>query len=177
MRNYENERAIDPEFLEEEVLAIPSLYGYYSDIKLDLTEQLREVEDQFELWRSGLVAEINNDPALFNLKKASIATVDATILQILHNEIDEINEVGIKAKSKIKKLQHDLDVIAIQLKSLDKKDSALDKAIKLFVANWFVGPKNPQTIKAGKRIVKEKSGKTAEKIRDAGKKRSRRNRG
>ena len=180
MNEYENDIAIDPEFLEEEWLRQPSLYFKYSDMKRQAAEDQSKAKDKLELWKAQTSLRIRSDPEGFGIKKATNDSVAEKILVLLSEgpmDKEDIDGFGFNHKKAYDEATYRLNVFGNVLSSLDHKKKALEMLVQLHVSNWFSGPKEPKNIPPGKRIADKKSGETAEKIRDAGKKRSRRNRG
>ena len=179
MNEYENDIAIDPEFLEEEWLRQPSLYFKYSDMKRQAAEDQSKAKDKLELWKAQTSLAIRSDPTSFNLVKSTNDAVNETILALLgadEKEMAKGDPKGPGFKKAYDEATYQLNVFGNVLSSLDHKKKALEMLVQLHVSNWFSGPKEPKNLPPGKRIANKKSGKTAEKIRDAGKKRSRRSR-
>jgi len=171
MKEYEKDIAIDPDLLEEEWLAQPSLYFKYSDLKRQAAEDQRGAKDKLELWKAQTSLEIRSHPETFGIPKATNDAVNETILSLMGADDSE----GGKFKQDYDEATYRLNVFSNVISSLEHKKKALEMLVQLHVSNWFSGPKEPKDIPAGKRIADRKSGATADKIRkQTNKKRKRR---
>jgi len=155
---YEKDLGIDPFALDEEWLRQPGLFMRYCEATAEAGKVRDKAKEKVGVVRAELDREIRKDPAKYGLEKMTETMVAGAIL--LQARYTEVADALIEADFKFNILQS-------AVRAFDHKRSALENEVKLWLGNYFSGPKEPRDIPSGKRIVDMARDRMAERQRDA----------
>jgi hypothetical protein len=138
--DYEKDLAIDPHMLDEEWLLQPVLAYEYGK-ELAYAKRVRDkAAENVKIVRSNLVKDASK-----NLDKPTVANVESYYRT--HNDHLQAKDELIEAEFTVNVLQAAVDAI-----SWDRRAS-LENEVKLYLGQYFAGPKEPRDIATGKRML------------------------
>ena len=158
--DYAADLAIDPYALDEEWLRQPSLYMKYSLLVADAEKKRGLAKERLDVTKAELERAIRKDPDKYIPTEIKLTEAVITSTIVLQPAYREDN-------SKLTEANYELDILQAAVRAFDHRKSALENEVRLWVGNYFSGPKEPRDIPGGKRIVDLARGKVAERSREA----------
>lgn len=175
--NYEEELSINPDALDVEWLAQPSLFMKYAEAASEARHAMDEAKENVDLVKAEVDREIRQDPGAFGLEKTTEGSISAAVL--CHERYQEAIE-----KYNQSRFQNDLLMNAVR--AFDQRKVALENLVKLHGQSYFSGPSEPRNLgmEWDKRVkcssarskVKDRLNKGDDDEDDSGKKKPRRRR-
>lgn len=136
----EHER-FEPEFfsfdkhrLDEEIVAQPKMYFSHAVLLADARRDYEQSEAEKDLTYAELSKEIRSDPQSFGLDKITEDAVKQTIVASKRYQ---------RAAQKVIDKRHDMDVAQAGVTALDHRKRGLEKAVDLFLSDYFATPRVP----------------------------------
>ena len=144
--DYEEDLAIDPEYLDKEWLKQANLYGNYGDLEAEAARAKDDAKSRMDQTGAELELKIRKKPTDFGLEKATDKTVAAAVLdqQVYMDAIDEYNQSKYAHK-----------VASNVLTAFEHRKKALENLVHLYSSGYFAGPKEPHTLDGGKAYIKK----------------------
>jgi len=147
--NYMEDLAIDPQNLAEEWLGQPGLYMRYAEALADAQKMRDKAKERLDVAKADLDGKIRRTPEAFGLSKITETIVSSTISLLLDEGYEEYNGLP----SKLLESNYEVNLLQAAVKAFDHRKKALENLVMLYVAKWFAGPKEPQYLEPGKRII------------------------
>ncbi len=140
--NYEQDLAIDIHDLAREWLYQPLLFMKYSEELAKARKRLAFQEEKIKVIRSELIKEASNK---------SEGGKSADLREAYYRTHPKHKE----AKEKEIELAYEVNILESAVFAFNQRKVALENDVKLLIAQYFAGPKEPQTLPAGKRFSPE----------------------
>ncbi len=139
MNKLQNDKSIDPEQLDVEVVKQAETFFYWSEKAVEARAEKDRQEMKVDLLRSRLDGEARAKPEDFGLMKTTEAAISAAIA--CHEEMQAEQDKLIGAKEKVNLM----DKIVI---TMEQKKRMLELLVTLHGQNYFAGPSTPRNIGA-----------------------------
>ncbi len=140
--DYQKDLAIDPHNLAEEWLNQPILFMRYSEELAHVRKRLSFQEEKVKIVRSRLIKEAAD-------KAEGGKSAD------LREAYYRTHKDHIEAKDKQAELEFEANLLESAVFAFNQRKVALENLVKLFIAQYFAGPREPQTLPEGKRFSPE----------------------
>ncbi len=128
---------IDQNTLDKEWISQPRFYHKYAIMLADARRIYEQAKADKELVSAELDREVRLNPTKFGVTKITEGVVEQTI--ILQREYRKAHDACIDAK-------HEVDVVQAHVDTLDHRKKALEDLVKLFLADYFSKPKDPEGV-------------------------------
>ena len=135
--NYANDVSIDESALDVEWLRQPTLVRLYNQEVAERKRQLARLSEEFGVLKAELTRKINTNPEKYGLAKATVDTVNSTI--VIQEEYQDL-------RNQIIESEYELEMAIGGSRAMDHKKTALENLVKLFGQNYFAGPALPRDI-------------------------------
>ncbi len=171
--NYEQDLAIDPFILHEEVLRQPSLFSKYSDLTSEAERERDQIKERIVTLKADLdrvKAEldqaIRSDPSKFiphkDIKEASI-----TGAVILHPDYKKALALIHTANLELIEADYTLSHLYGSVKSFDHRKAMLELSVRLWERGYWSAPNLPHEIsEGGKRMVEVARDQVSSRMRE-----------
>jgi hypothetical protein len=135
--NYANDVSIDESALDVEWLRQPTLVRLYNQEVAERKHQLARLSEELGVLKAELTRKINTNPEKYGLAKATVDTVNSTI--VIQEEYQDL-------RNQIIESEYELEMAIGGSRAMDHKKTALENLVKLFGQNYFAGPALPRDI-------------------------------
>ena len=135
--NYANDVSIDESALDVEWLRQPTLVRLYNQEVAERKRQLARLSEELGVLKAELTRKININPEKYGLAKATVDTVNSTI--VIQEEYQDL-------RNQIIESEYELEMAIGGSRAMDHKKTALENLVKLFGQNYFAGPALPRDI-------------------------------
>lgn len=137
--DYESDTRIDPEALDTEWLAQPSLMRRYTAHAAEMKKELDEAKERLEVGKAKIELEIRSMPERFGLTKVTEGAIQSTL--ILQDDYAALMKGFIDAK-------YEAEIALGAVRAMDQRKTALEELVRLFAASYFAGPRVPRDLSA-----------------------------
>jgi hypothetical protein len=135
--DYEEDLSIDPDALDMEWTAQPTMYMRYAELLSRLKKQYEESKLSHDYLCADLDSSIRANPIPYtgSMKKPS----EAHMLNIM------LQQPSVKVSStQLLELKHLIDIFTHAVKAMDLRKSALENLVRLHGQQYFAGPAEPR---------------------------------
>ena len=137
MSTLDNDLYIDDSALDVEWLTQPDLMKKYTRLQADAKREYELQKEALAVVRANLDKHIRKFPDQHDLDKVTNETVNSAIMT---------SEKYRKANFKLIDAQHDMQLLAGAVASVEMRKSALENLSRLLAMNYFAGPKTPRNL-------------------------------
>lgn len=136
--NYENDIKIDMDALDLEWFEQPEKMFKYSSHAADMRRKLDLAKEKLELIKAELDSEIRKSaPSKYGLEKFTEGAITSIILK---------DKKYISANQTMNDAKYDLDIAQAAVIAIAQRKDALENLVKLFLGQYFAGPKVPRDL-------------------------------
>lgn len=135
--DFEKDVNIDETILDIEWLEQPNLMLKYGKLVVQARKEYDLAKENLDVVKAELDKEIRNDPAKFDLPKATESAIVAAILT--HPKYRQASERLVEAK-------YNLGMYQTAANAIETKKAALENLVKLHGQQYFAGPKVPHDL-------------------------------
>lgn len=156
--DYEQDLAIDPHNLAEEWLRHPMLYMKYSEELAEAGKRRDKAKETLDIGKAQLDSSIRKDPDAYNVPKVTETAVSNAIL---------ISEGYQRLSEEYNETVWEVNILSAAVRAFEQRKKALESLVQLYIAQYFAGPKEPQNLPEGKRMVDIARGERSDKQRES----------
>ncbi len=136
--NYAEDLAIDPDQLDEAWLNQPGLYMKYAQAHAQAVLDKDKVWERLKIRRSQLIKEAKETGA-----------GNATLQEAYYRD----HKDHIALKDELIQAEYDCSILQGACIAFSNRKAALENMVRLWIAEYYVGPQQPRDIPGGKRVV------------------------
>lgn len=155
--SYEEDLAIDPHALDEEIIRHPAIYMRYAAMLSQAQKEQDEAKSDMDLVKADLDTRIRQEPESFGLKKATESAIQAAITT---------HETFRRAESHYFDVTSTVRLLAQVVRAFEHRKKALELQTQLYIAGYWAGPKEPRNLEPGKRYADRRAGEATAKNRE-----------
>jgi len=134
--------------LDKEWVRQPGLFFRYASMLADARQELEAAKGDFELAKAEADQEVRTNPQSYGISKVTEGAISAVVPTL---------EACRKARDRVSKAKHQVDVLEAMVGALEHKKKALERLVELFLAGYFSVPISvPKTEAGGDREEAEK---------------------
>lgn len=135
--NYEQDIKIDPDDLDLEFLAQPTLMLKYTRHLAQMRKEVDEAKQNLDIKQAEVDRKIRENPEAYGIEKVTENSIRSAILT--EDEFQEAQKDFLDAK-------YEMDMAQGAVNAFEQRKSALENLVKLHGMNYFAGPKVPRDL-------------------------------
>ncbi len=148
--SYEHDLAIDPDTLDEDWLAQPGLYMRYAQAHAQAIRERDQVWERLKVRRSQLIKEAKENGAS-----------NAVLQEAYYRDHQDHKDL----KQGLIDTDYQVNILQGVVVAFAHRKQALENEVKLWLGQYYAGPKEPRELTGGKRIIDMKMAATSRESR------------
>lgn len=132
---FQEDLDIDPVALDIEWLNQPQRFMKYSQEMAELKKELDLLKQKLKVLESKLILRANENGKVLFDAKPTVAMVDSWV---------KTQEEHIDLTEQIIEKEYELNLLSNAVTAFNQRKSSLENLVKLFLADYFSGPKEPR---------------------------------
>lgn len=134
--NIEKDFTIEPDALDVEWLRQPRIRLKYGELSAETKKKARDLKQKVKHISAVISKEIREDKTIKERITDSFLQMNIELDSRYQEVVDELS-----------KAIYEDDVISGRLQAVDDKKSALENEVRMWIGNYFAGPKTPRDLK------------------------------
>lgn len=139
IRNYEEDRLVNPDALDLEWLRQSNLFGHYADLSAKANRRAKEAEENVKVIRSILSKEANENPDEVLGKGVKPTATNVEAYYRTHPDHKKAKEEWIQAT-------YEAEMLSNAVFAFHQKKASLEYLVILHGQNYFASPKEPREL-------------------------------